>query len=82
MNTSCRCGEDGGSNGPVASPRKLLRAADAVITMGCGDAFPIYPGKMYRDWEVEDPAGKDLDAACRIRDDIDRRVRELLDELS
>jgi arsenate reductase (thioredoxin) len=60
---------------------EVVRAADAVITMGCGDACPIYPGKRYEDWEPEDPAGKDLDTVRRIRDDIESRVRELLNEL-
>ena len=60
---------------------EVVRAADAVVTMGCGDACPIYPGKRYEDWEVEDPAGKPLETVRRIRDDIDARVRQLLDEL-
>ncbi|MCM3657562.1 arsenate reductase ArsC [Agromyces mediolanus] len=58
-----------------------VRAADAVITMGCGDACPIFPGKRYEDWELEDPAGKDLETVRRVRDDIKRRVRALLEEL-
>ncbi len=58
-----------------------VRAADAVITMGCGDACPIYPAKRYLDWQLEDPAGRGLDDVRPIRDEIDRRVRELLDEL-
>jgi protein-tyrosine-phosphatase len=58
-----------------------VREADAVITMGCGDACPIYPGKRYEDWELEDPAGKDLDSVRAIRDDIERRVRTLMSEL-
>jgi arsenate reductase len=58
-----------------------VRAADVVITMGCGDACPIYPGKRYEDWELEDPAGKDLDTVRRIRDEIDARVRALVDDL-
>jgi len=58
-----------------------VRAADVVITMGCGDACPIFPGKRYLDWELEDPAGKDLDAVRRIRDEIDRRVQDLAGEL-
>jgi len=61
---------------------EVVRAADAVITMGCGDACPIYPGKLYRDWEVADPAGKSLDQVREIRDEIDRRVRTLLAELA
>ncbi len=59
-----------------------VQAADAVITMGCGDACPIYPGKHYEDWELEDPAGKDLATVRRIRDEIDARVERLLEELS
>jgi len=66
-------------------PKRLtddtVRAADVVVTMGCGDACPIYPGKRYEDWELEDPAGKDLKAVRRIRDQIDRRVRALVAEL-
>ena len=58
-----------------------VRAADVVITMGCGDACPLYPGKRYLDWDLEDPAGKSLDDVRPIRDEIDRRVRSLLDEL-
>jgi arsenate reductase (thioredoxin) len=60
----------------------MVRAADVVITMGCGDACPIYPGKRYEDWEIEDPAGKDLETVRRIRDDIAGRVRALLQQLS
>ncbi|MCA1674912.1 MAG: arsenate reductase ArsC [Actinobacteria bacterium] len=60
---------------------EVVRAADAVITMGCGDACPIYPGKRYEDWEIEDPAGKELDEVRAIREEIDRRVRELLGQL-
>jgi arsenate reductase (thioredoxin) len=56
--------------------------ADAVITMGCGDACPIYPGKRYEDWEVDDPAEADLDGVRRIRDDISDRVRTLLAEVT
>jgi protein-tyrosine-phosphatase len=52
-----------------------------VITMGCGDACPIYPGKRYLDWELDDPAGRGIDAVRPIRDEIDRRVRALLAEL-
>jgi arsenate reductase len=60
---------------------EVVRAADVVITMGCGDACPIYPGKRYEDWELEDPAGKDLDTVRRIRDELDQRVQRLIDEL-
>ena len=61
---------------------EFVRAADAVITMGCGDACPLYPGKRYEDWELEDPAGKDLETVRRIRDEIEGRVRVLLGELA
>jgi arsenate reductase len=57
---------------------EVVRAADAVITMGCGDACPIYPGKRYEDWELEDPAGKDLETVRRIRDEIRGRVEQLI----
>ena len=59
----------------------MVKAADVVITMGCGDACPIYPGKRYEDWELEDPAGKDLETVRRIRDEIESRVRELISRL-
>jgi arsenate reductase (thioredoxin) len=57
-------------------------AADVVITMGCGDACPVSPGKRYLDWQLDDPAGKSVDDVRPIRDDIDRRVRTLLTELA
>jgi len=60
---------------------EVVRAADVVITMGCGDACPIFPGKRYEDWELEDPDGKDLDTVRRIRDEIDVRVEKLIGEL-
>ena len=66
-------------------PTKLsfddVDAADVVITMGCGDACPVVPGKRYLDWQLDDPAGLDPEQVRPIRDDIDRRVRELLTEL-
>jgi len=58
-----------------------IQAADVVITMGCGDACPLYPGKRYLDWNLEDPAGKPLATVRRIRDEIDDRVGALLTEL-
>ena len=58
-----------------------VQAADVVITMGCGDACPIYPGKRYEDWDLPDPAGLDLPAVRPIRDDIARRVQQLLTSL-
>ena len=60
---------------------EVVRAADVVITMGCGDACPIYPGKRYEDWALEDPAGQDLDTVRRIRDDLDYRICVLVGEL-
>jgi arsenate reductase (thioredoxin) len=60
----------------------MVRASDVVITMGCGDACPIYPGKRYEDWELEDPSGKDLETVRGIRDEISARVDGLLAELS
>jgi protein-tyrosine-phosphatase len=60
---------------------EAARAADVVITMGCGDACPIYPGKRYEDWDVEDPRGQDIGAVREIRDEIDARVRRLLDDV-
>ena len=55
--------------------------SDAVITMGCGDACPIFPGKRYEDWVLEDPAGQDIDFVRRVRDDIKARVETLLSEI-
>ena len=60
---------------------EVVRAADVVITMGCGDACPIYPGKKYEDWALADPAGQDLQTVRRIRDEIDARVQKLIDGL-
>jgi protein-tyrosine-phosphatase len=59
----------------------VVRAADVVITMGCGDACPFYPGKRYLDWELDDPAGRTIEQVRPIRDDIDLRVQQLLAEL-
>ena len=60
---------------------ETVRAADVVITMGCGDACPVFPGKRYEEWVLDDPAGLDLPAVRPVRDEIERRVRALLDEL-
>jgi protein-tyrosine-phosphatase len=60
---------------------EAVRSSDAVITMGCGDSCPIYPGKLYRDWDLPDPAGKSLDDVRRIRDQIDGLVQGLITEL-
>jgi arsenate reductase len=68
-----------------AHPKRLedaaVQASDVVITMGCGDECPFYPGTRYLDWKLDDPAGRGVDAVRPIRDEIDRRVRELLAEL-
>jgi protein-tyrosine-phosphatase len=68
-----------------AHPKRLedaaVEASDVVITMGCGDECPFYPGTRYLDWKLDDPAGQGVDAVRPIRDEIDRRVRELLAEL-
>ena len=60
---------------------EIVRAADVVVTMGCGDACPLYPGKRYLDWELEDPSGKSVEEIRPIRDEIGRRVRSLITEL-
>ena len=60
---------------------EIVRAADVIVTMGCGDACPVYPGKRYLDWELDDPAGKSVEAVRPIRDEIERRVAALLSEL-
>jgi arsenate reductase len=60
---------------------EVVRAADVVVTMGCGDACPVFPGKRYEDWVLDDPAGQDVNAVRPIRDEIERRVRALLAEL-
>ena len=69
-----------------AHPKRLdeaaVRASDVVVTMGCGDACPFYPGTRYEDWALDDPAGQGIEAVRPIRDEIDRRVRGLLASLS
>ena len=66
---------------PKVLTDEAVEASDVVITMGCGDECPFFPGKRYLDWELDDPAGQDLDAVRPIRDEIDRHVRALLAEL-
>ena len=66
---------------PKAWTDEVVRAADAVVTMGCGDACPVFPGKTYLDWELDDPAGMGVEAVRPIRDEIKRRVEGLLVEL-
>jgi protein-tyrosine-phosphatase len=67
---------------PKSLTDETARAADVIVTMGCGDVCPYYPGKRYLDWEVEDPAGKSVDIVRLIIDDIDGRVRSLLADLT
>ena len=74
-------GVDLGEEFPKPLTDEVVRAADVVITMGCGDACPIYPGKRYEDWVLDDPAGQDLDTVRRIRDELDQRVGVLVREL-
>lgn len=66
---------------PTLLTHEAVEASDVVITMGCGDACPVLPGVTYRDWQLDDPAGKGIDAVRPIRDEISRRVRELTREL-
>lgn len=66
---------------PKPWTEEIVRAADVVVTMGCGDACPLFPGKRYEDWDLEDPARQDVEAVRPIRDEIERRVRDLLASL-
>lgn len=74
-------GIDLSEQAPKPITDEAVRAADAVITMGCGDACPVYPGKRYVDWDLPDPAGQDLETVRAIRDELDTRVQALLAEL-
>ena len=60
---------------------EIIRASDVVVTMGCGDTCPVFPGNRYLDWELQDPSGRPIDEVRGIRDDLEKRVRELLAEL-
>ena len=82
MEAMAETGLDLSKEFPKPMTDDVVRAADVVITMGCGDACPIYPGKRYEDWDVEDPAGKDLETVREIRDSIARRVDQLITELT
>jgi len=75
-------GIDISSEHPKKLETDMVRESDVVITMGCGDACPIFPGKRYEDWDLEDPAGKDLPTVREIRDEIERRVDQLIASLS
>ena len=74
-------GIDIAGNTPKILTVEAVQESDVVITMGCGDACPVFPGKRYEDWELDDPAGQDIEVVRRIRDDIEARVRALLVEL-
>jgi arsenate reductase (thioredoxin) len=74
-------GIDISNNSPKPWTDEIVRAADVVVTMGCGDACPILPGKRYEDWELADPAGQPLAAVRPIRDEIRRRVEDLMERL-
>ncbi len=75
-------GIDISANQPKVLTVDAVKTSDVVITMGCGDACPIFPGKRYEDWELDDPAGQDLDTVRRIRDDIKVRVEGLIASLA
>ena len=75
-------GIDISANSPKVLTVDAVQASDVVITMGCGDACPIFPGKRYLDWDLDDPAGKSLDDVRPIRDEIGRRVQQLVAELT
>lgn len=74
-------GIDISNNIPKVLTPESVQSSDVVITMGCGDACPFYPGKRYEDWVLEDPAGKDIETVRKIRDEIKSRVELLLAEL-
>ncbi|MEY2722266.1 MAG: hypothetical protein RIS57_173 [Actinomycetota bacterium] len=66
---------------PKVLTNESVQASDVVITMGCGDACPFYPGKRYEDWQLEDPAGQDIEFVRKVRDEIEGRVKDLLNEI-
>jgi protein-tyrosine-phosphatase len=78
LSKQCEIGIDIRREFPKPWTDEILRAADVVVTMGCGDACPIFPGKRYEDWDLDDPAGRALDGVRPIRDEIGDRVRRLL----
>jgi protein-tyrosine-phosphatase len=75
-------GIDIAGNTPKLLTVDAVRESDVVITMGCGDACPIFPGKRYEDWELDDPAGQDVETVRRIRDDIRHRIEDLIDDIA
>ncbi|WUW43354.1 arsenate reductase ArsC [Micromonospora rifamycinica] len=74
-------GIDIGEEFPKPWTDEVVRAADVVVTMGCGDACPVFPGTRYEHWDLDDPAGLDTTGVRPIRDEVERRVRRLLDDL-
>ena len=74
-------GIDIANNQPKVLTAEAVQESDVVITMGCGDACPFYPGKRYEDWVLEDPAGKDLETVRKIRDEIKQKVKNLIIEI-
>jgi protein-tyrosine-phosphatase len=74
-------GIDLGAAAPTMLSAEAVEASDVVVTMGCGDACPVFPATRYLDWELDDPSGRPLDDVRRIRDEIERRVRGLAEEL-
>jgi len=74
-------GIDISNNQPKILTTEQVQESDVVVTMGCGDACPIFPGKRYEDWQLEDPAGKDLETVRRIRDEIKSRIETLISEI-
>jgi protein-tyrosine-phosphatase len=74
-------GVDISAETPKVLTTEAVRSSDVVITMGCGDACPVFPGKRYLDWQLDDPAGQGVEAVRPIRDEIERRIRDLLEDL-
>ena len=74
-------GIDISAEAPAAWTPVALQASDVIVTMGCGDECPFYPGRRYLDWELDDPAGQSIERVREIRDEIERRVRGLIEEL-
>ncbi|MFT2817520.1 arsenate reductase ArsC [Leifsonia sp. A12D58] len=81
VSAMAEAGIDIANNAPCILTNDLVLISDVVITMGCGDACPVFPGKRYEDWQLDDPAGQDLTTVRRIRDDIRERIERLAGEL-